>query len=323
MKQLGPLYQNTQHLKTNNVMAVESPSVPPTSGVRQADVTTSPTASNKSTASPKQKRGTQMTKDASPKSVLKTTQLSTAKNVETENPAKTGSSPKASASSHNLAMTSAASPRVKVAKSGSYDFVSRQQPDIINELSLERETTAAAAGDRDTYEYELNAADVSDAGSLSESEPVLLKEHRKLPGEENFISADPRHDARYSAARAQSAANLSQMSHDTRRSQFAEASKMLMNTCPDLQRPLQEEYCTDETLLFPFSPSYRHGGGAHAHAHEQTTQRLMSSVSKKPGSSAERIRKIIPEQASLFNEKVKPELNRILNERNVKRDSIK
>ena len=322
MKQLGPLYQNTQHLKTNNVMAVESPSVPPTPGVRQTDVNTSPTASNKSAASPKQKRGTQMLKDASPKSVLKTSQLSTAKNVETESPVKTGSSPKASASSHNLAMTSAASPRVKVAKSGSYDFVSRQQPDIINELSLER-VTAAAAGDRHTYEYELNAADVSDAGSLSESEPVLLKEHRKLPGEENFISADPRHDARYSAARAQSAANLSQISHDTRRSQFAEASKMLMNTCPDLQRPLQEEYCTDETLLFPFSPSYRHGGGAHAHAHEQTTQRLMSSVSKKPGSSAERIRKIIPEQASLFNEKVKPELNRILNERNVKRDSIK
>ena len=103
---------------------------------------------------------------------------------------------------------------------------------------------------------------------------------------------------------------------------------MLLNACPDLQatprgqaehaHALQqlEQYCTDETLLYPFSANYR------LSAHDQT-QRIINSISKRPGSSAERIRKIIPEQASLFNEKVKPELNRILNERNVKRDSLK
>ena len=45
-------------------------------------------------------------------------------------------------------------------------------------------------------------------------------------------------------------------------------------------------------------------------------QRIITTLSNtKPGSSAERIKKIIPEQASVFNEKVKPELNRILSQR--------
>lgn len=65
------------------------------------------------------------------------------------------------------------------------------------------------------------------------------------------------------------------------------------------------------------------GGGGITRGTELTKSQITANAKKiittlsqtKPGSSSERIKRIIPEQATLFNEKVKPELNRILMQR--------
>ena len=161
------------------------------------------------------------------------------------------------------------SQRGRKSKSGSYDFVAlgstskvatlKRVPDLVTELGLTRidnkpEVSATMTSQKSSRGRQRDEA----GGSLSESEPVLLKEHRKLPDGDDVIT----------------------------------------------MRPISVTTSVNSLQASPLLT-------------QAQKQRMLSSAGKrKPGSRADRIRKIIPEQASLFNEKVKPELNRILNERN-------
>ena len=177
----------------------------------------------------------------------KTTKVNEKASTSTADDKRAGGTPLTSLKSHKV-------------KSGSYDFVSTsgRQPDLVTELGL---TTSpekeASAKHRKTSHKSTSGR--HDDGNASESEPVLLREHRKLPDGDDVITMRP--------------------------------------------------------ISVTTSVGSLHGS-PQVLTHAQKQRMLLSAGKRKPGSSADRIRKIIPEQASLFNEKVKPELNRILNERN-------